>query len=238
MPSYAHTRYVHIPWLATFLYSAPCVVPQLEEYSVRAVTRADVISMETPASPQINYTVGQRSESYWISERWRKPYCCYGNCNGFEMVFMNILVCLALVQIISLTYGFSGEMLPYSDPNTCADNEYFDSRLFKCIPCSDLKNLEPTKDSGLLNKIIILTNSYNRNAHIEWTYLFQSCHALVTCRVRLCIWIAVSFQSVNCVQTIKCQQQINLTVFHVQLRLSTEMILWFVQHAEFRRYMV
>jgi hypothetical protein len=158
--------------------------------------------------------------------------------NGFKMVFLNILVFIELVQIISSTYGFSGEMLPYSDPNTCADNEYFDSRLLKCIPCNDLKNLEPTKDSGLLNKIIILTNYYSRNAHIQWTYLFQSCHALVTCRVRLCTWMAASSQSVNCVQTIKCQQQTNLTAFHVQQRLSTEMTLWFVQHVGFRRYMV
>jgi hypothetical protein len=158
--------------------------------------------------------------------------------NDFKIVFMNMLVFLALVQIISSTYGFSAEMLPCSDPNTCADNEYFDSRLLKCIPCNDFKNLEPTKDSGLLNKIIILTNPCNRNAHIGWTYLFQSCHALVTCRVRLCIWMAVSSQPVNCIQTIKCQQQMNLTAFHVQLRLSTEMTLWFVQHVGFRRYMV
>jgi hypothetical protein len=107
--------------------------------------------------------------------------------NGFEMVIMNVLVCWLLVQIISLTYGFSGEMLPYSDPNACADNEYFDSRSLKCIPCNDLTNLEPTKDSKLLNKIIILANSHNLNVHIEWTYLFQSYHAHVTCRVRLCI---------------------------------------------------
>jgi len=107
--------------------------------------------------------------------------------NGFDMVFMNVLVCWALVQIISLTYGFSGEMLPYSDPNACADNEYFDSSSLKCIPCNDVKNLEPTKDSEFLNKIIILTNSHYINVHIEWTYLFQSCHAHVTCRVRLCI---------------------------------------------------
>lgn len=107
--------------------------------------------------------------------------------NGFEMVIMSVLVCWLLVQIISLTYGFSGEMLPYSDPNTCADNEYFDSRSLNCIPCNDLKNLEPTKDSKLLNKIIILANSHNLNVHMEWTYLFQSYHAHVTCRVRLCI---------------------------------------------------
>jgi len=93
--------------------------------------------------------------------------------NGFEMVFMNVLVCWALVQIISLTYGFSGEMLPYSDPNTCADNEYFDSSSLKCIPCNEVENLEPTNDSELLSKIIILTNSCYLNVHIEWSYRFR-----------------------------------------------------------------
>jgi len=93
--------------------------------------------------------------------------------NGFDMVFMNVLVCWALIQIISLTYGFSGEMLPYSDPNTCADNEYFDSSSLKCIPCNDVENLEPTKDSELLNNIIILTSSHYLNVHTEWTYCFR-----------------------------------------------------------------
>jgi hypothetical protein len=152
------------------------------------------------------------------------------------MVLTNILVCLVCVQMISLTYCFSGEMLPYSDPNTCADNEYFDLRLRKCIPCNELQNLEPTKDSELLNSF--LGDSYNVNAHTEWTYLFQSCHARVTCRVRLCIRMLASFQYVNGVQTIKCQQQINSTAFHVQPRLSTEIILLFVHHVEWKRYMV
>lgn len=69
---------------------------------------------------------------------------------GFKMAFINVLTFLASVYIISSTYGLSGEIVSYSDPTYCAENEYFDMQLLKCISCNELKNLIPTEDSELL----------------------------------------------------------------------------------------
>jgi hypothetical protein len=73
--------------------------------------------------------------------------------DSFKMAFMSVLMCLALVHMISSTYGLSAEIVPYSDPTYCADNEYFDIQLLRCVSCNELKNLKPTKDSELLLNI-------------------------------------------------------------------------------------
>jgi hypothetical protein len=66
------------------------------------------------------------------------------------MVLVKIVICLLSIDTITCIYGFSGEILPYSDPMNCADTEYFDVNSLKCVACNKLENLEPTTDSGLL----------------------------------------------------------------------------------------
>jgi hypothetical protein len=52
--------------------------------------------------------------------------------------------------MIPWTYGFSGEILSYSDQTNCADKEYFDVHSLKCVACNEVENLAPTTDSELL----------------------------------------------------------------------------------------
>jgi len=90
------------------------------------------------------------------------------------MAFIGVLICLALVETIPSTYGLSGEILSYSDPTNCADNEYFDAHSLMCVSCNGLKNLEPTKDSELLIRISFLTYSDNVTVHTNKTLSFRA----------------------------------------------------------------
>lgn len=94
--------------------------------------------------------------------------------NGFKMVLVNILICLASFRIISWTYGFSGEILLYSDPTNCADNEYFDAHLIKCVVCNELENLEPTIDSELLIIIKFFSPTVIMLMYTEWSLCFRA----------------------------------------------------------------
>jgi hypothetical protein len=75
--------------------------------------------------------------------------------DGFKMGLISVLTCLASVHTISLTYGLSAEIVPYSDPTYCVNNEYFDIQLLKCVSCNELKYLKPTEDSELLPNVHI-----------------------------------------------------------------------------------
>jgi hypothetical protein len=69
--------------------------------------------------------------------------------------------------MIPWTYGFSGEILSYSDPTNCADKEYFDVHSLKCVACNELENLEPTTDSELLIKIKFFWHSAKMSMYRE-----------------------------------------------------------------------
>jgi hypothetical protein len=86
---------------------------------------------------------------------------------GFKMAFINVLTFLASVYVISSTYGLSGEIVSYSDPTYCAENEYFDMQLLKCISCNELKNLVPTEDSELLLIIREISSSHGGEYDVQ-----------------------------------------------------------------------
>lgn len=90
------------------------------------------------------------------------------------MVLVNILIYLASVRIVSWTYGFSGEILLYSDPTNCAHNEYFDVHLLKCVVCNELENLEPTTDSELLIIIKFFLHTVVTLIYTEWSLCFRA----------------------------------------------------------------
>jgi hypothetical protein len=93
---------------------------------------------------------------------------------GFKMALVKILICVASVRIVSWAYGFSGEILLYSDPTDCADNEYFDVQLLKCVACNELENLTPATDSELLITIKFFWHKVIMLMYTEWSLCFRA----------------------------------------------------------------
>lgn len=113
----------------------------------------------------------------YTCERCQYRHVAMVTSNGFKifkMVLVNILICLASVLIVSWTYGFSGEILLYSDPTNCADKEYFDAHLLKCVVCNELGNLEPTTDSELLITIKFFSHTFIMLMYTEWSLCFRA----------------------------------------------------------------
>ena len=66
---------------------------------------------------------------------------------GVTMVYWREMHTIILVISFTSTYAFSGEITPYADPSNCANNEYFDIHLLRCVVCDELKYLVPSTSS-------------------------------------------------------------------------------------------